>query len=239
MWRCRGVPATAPSFPNSGVPRPTPTRWPSCCRRTATTPRWTCCWYRCRSSWAARRTSRVAGSRCCSRKTGRWWAASAGCWRCCSMAATPSSASPRRCRCARPSTRAWSPSARCASCSACCARTSAASANPSSARICPPAACWWTRCWPRTRCAKPSPRRPSATTPSSLMRGRRRRVTAGKSPPTTPRPWCVRPASCSAMCGTASTPACWCTTWTSSNRPHRGTKSSTCPATAATWITCC
>ena len=43
----------------------------------------TCTWCRCRSSSAARRTSRAAGSRCCSRKTGRWSAASAACWACC------------------------------------------------------------------------------------------------------------------------------------------------------------
>ena len=38
---------------------------------------------RCLSSSAARRTSRAAGSRCCSRKTGRWSVASAACWACC------------------------------------------------------------------------------------------------------------------------------------------------------------
>ena len=46
-------------------------------------------------------------------------------------------------------------------------------------------------------------------------------------------------ASCSPRSGTASTAACWCTTSTGSSRTRPATKSSTCPATAATWTTCC
>ena len=60
----------------------------------------TCSWCRCRSSSAARRTRTAAGSRCCSRKTGPWSAASAACWRSCSTAATRWCASRRRSRCA-------------------------------------------------------------------------------------------------------------------------------------------
>jgi glycerol-3-phosphate O-acyltransferase len=40
--------------------------------------------------------SRKAGSACCSQKTGRWWAASAACWRSCSTVATPWCSSRRR-----------------------------------------------------------------------------------------------------------------------------------------------
>jgi glycerol-3-phosphate O-acyltransferase len=48
----------------------------------------------------ARRTRAAAGSRCCSRRTGRWSAGSAACSRSRSMAATPWCSSRRRCRCA-------------------------------------------------------------------------------------------------------------------------------------------
>ena len=68
----------------------------------------------------------AAGSACCSRKTGRWSAASAACWRSCSTAATPWCTSRRRYRrCAASSGEGPPiPNARCASSRACCARTS-------------------------------------------------------------------------------------------------------------------
>ena len=71
-------------------------RWRGCSRRIAPIRRWTCSWCRCRSSSAARRTRTAAGSRCCSRRTGRWSAASAACSRSCSTAATRWCGSPRR-----------------------------------------------------------------------------------------------------------------------------------------------
>jgi len=62
-------------------------------------------------------------------ETGRWWAASAGCWRSCSTAAARSCGSHRRSRSAIRSTKHCRPSARCASSRGCCAPTSTASAN--------------------------------------------------------------------------------------------------------------
>jgi hypothetical protein len=175
--------------------RPIPVRWRGCCRRTAPIRRWTCSWCRCRSSSAARRTGAAAGSRCCSRKTGRSSAASAACWRSCSTAATPWCSSPAGVAARH---RRRGPAA----------RTHRAQALARAAHAFPPhprgviGPDLSTRRMLVDKVLAAEPVREAiadqAKRDKSKPRtpGRRRTPTPTKSPPTIRTRWCARPASC-------------------------------------------
>ncbi len=207
------------------------------------TRRWTCSWCRCRSSSAARRTRPAAGSRCCSRRTGHWSAASAACWRSCSTAATPSCASPPPVSLRGMHRRG--PAARTHRAQALARAAHALPTASAQAVIGPDLS---TRrllvdrvLGRRRRCARRSPTRRAATAPNA--RGRLEegpRATPTRSPPTIRTRWCARlsflltPVWNRIYRRRAGAPP-----GQAQGGRARATKSSTCPATAATWTTCC
>ena len=232
----------SPGARNRARPRPTPVRWRACSTRTATTRSWTCSWCRCRSSSAARRTRAAAGSRCCSRKTGRWSAASAACWRSCSTAATPLVRfAPPVIAARRSSPRVCRPNAPCASSRACCARTSTASRaavigpDLSHRRLLIDQV---LRCRARAGSHRqPGRARQASSADRRLEEGARLRLRDRR-----------RLFASGGAFGQLPADAVWNriyrrragrTTWTSSSRSRPGMKWSMCPATAATWTTCC
>ena len=134
------------------------------------------------------------------------------------------------------------PNARCARSRACCARTSTASAQRSSARTCRRGACWSTRCSPPTRCKE-----------AIADQARREKGSKGDQ-----EAWKKAHAFAYEIAADYSHPVVRSVSFLLTsvwNRIYRGvlvhhlddaqgsarpaTKSSTCPATAATWTTCC